>query len=102
MDKKTDNKTVIGWWKDWIKKQESDKFILNPDKTIVEDIAKGILQNEKKKGFKYCPCRLPVGKEKKDIELICPCNFKIQDTWKEKGECWCSLFIKEQKGGRKK
>jgi len=92
-----DVQTIIQFWQDWVEKQKgSDKFILNPDKQIVLDVATGILDNEKNKGFKYCPCRLPVGEKLKDLELICPCNFKIQETWKNKGECWCSLFIKEK------
>lgn len=91
---------MIGFWQDWIDKQESDKFVLNSDMQVVTDVAIGIFDNEVKKGFKYCPCRLPTGNKVKDLELICPCNFKIQDTWKDRGECWCSLFVKE-KGGIK-
>ena len=109
-----DKVALIGFWRDWTKRQgknsevggrrsevgedmaqNSDVFFLNPDSEVVQDVATGVLENEEKKGFKYCPCRLPVGDEKKDIGLVCPCNFKIQDTWKEKGECWCSLFVKD-------
>ena len=90
-----ENAVVIGWWKDWADKQGSDKFVLSSDKEIVDDVATGVLENEKTKGFKYCPCRLPTGDKKKDLELICPCNFKIQETWKDRGECWCSLFVRE-------
>lgn len=89
-----DNETVIGWWQDWVDKQESDNFVLNSNKQIVIDVATGVLSNEKKKGFKYCPCRLPVGDKEKDLGLICPCNFKIQETWRDRGDCWCSLFVK--------
>ena len=92
----TDKAKVIGWWKDLVEKQESDKFVLNPDDEVVDDVATGVLDNEEKKGFKYCPCRLPVGDKRKDLELICPCNFKIQETWKERGECWCSLFVRKK------
>jgi ferredoxin-thioredoxin reductase catalytic subunit len=45
-------------------------------------------------GLKLCPCRLRDGTRNKDLELICPCNFKIQDTWKNKDMCWCGLFFK--------
>ena len=90
-------KDVVESWKDWVNRQESDKFVLNSDEGVVEDIAVGILDNEVKKGFKYCPCRLPKGNSVEDVGLICPCNFKIQETWKEKGECWCSLFVREGK-----
>lgn len=88
-------KKIVRWWQDWIDKQGDDKFIFNSDEDVVMDVAKGVLDNERKKGFKYCPCRLPIGDVKKDLGLVCPCNFKIQKTWKEKGECWCSLFVKK-------
>lgn len=60
-------------------------------------LADGVLNNEKNHGLKYCPCRLRTKDFDKDIKLICPCNFKSQNTWKEKGECWCSLFVKKNK-----
>jgi len=84
----------ISIWKEFTERQENDKFILNPDKKAVERLAKGVLTNEKNKGLKFCPCRMISGNTVEDIRLICPCNFKIQKTWKEKGECWCSLFVK--------
>ncbi|MFT4297814.1 MAG: ferredoxin-thioredoxin reductase catalytic domain-containing protein [Candidatus Woesearchaeota archaeon] len=80
----------------WRTFTEKNDFMLNPDKARVEMLADGVLKNEKKHGFKYCPCRLSVGDFKKDISLICPCNFKAQDTWKNKGECWCSLFVRRK------
>lgn len=93
---------VIGFWNDWGDRQKSGKFILNSDKSVVDDVATGVLDNELKRGFKYCPCRVPSGDAVKDVALICPCNFKIQDSWKEKGECWCSLFVRENEREEKK
>jgi len=78
----------------WEAFAEKNDFKLNPDKEHVGFIIKGVLANEKKYGLKLCPCRLRDGTREKDLELICPCNFKIQDTWKEKGMCWCGLFVK--------
>jgi ferredoxin-thioredoxin reductase catalytic subunit len=74
---------------------EENDFKLNPDSKHVEMVADGVLKNEEKFGLKLCPCRLRDGTRKRDLELICPCNFKIQKTWKEKGECWCGLFVKK-------
>ena len=37
------------------------------------------------------------GDRQADINLVCPCNFKVQRTWKENGECWCGLFVKKVK-----
>ncbi|HLC64515.1 MAG TPA: ferredoxin-thioredoxin reductase catalytic domain-containing protein [Candidatus Nanoarchaeia archaeon] len=73
---------------------EANKFVLNPDRERVKRLARGVLSNEKNHGLKYCPCRLSTGEREKDLLLICPCNFFIQQTWKEKGECWCSLFVR--------
>ena len=85
---------VIQAWQNWVDRQKDKGFVLNSDKDVVGDIASGVLDNEIKRGFKYCPCRLPSGNAVKDVALICPCNFKIQDTWRNKGECWCSLFVR--------
>jgi ferredoxin-thioredoxin reductase catalytic subunit len=81
--------------KSWANFTENNDFVLNPDKWQVEKVADGVLENEKKFGLKLCPCRLRNGTRERDLELICPCNFKIQKTWKEKGECWCGLFVKK-------
>lgn len=80
----------------WKKFTENQEFVLNPDDKHVDAIIKGVLQNEKKYGLKLCPCRLRDGTRERDLELICPCNFKTHDTWKEKGQCWCGLFVKRE------
>jgi ferredoxin-thioredoxin reductase catalytic subunit len=68
-------------------------FTLNPDLEHVSFTIEGILRNERSKGLKYCPCRVPSGIFEADLELICPCNFKAQETWAEQGRCWCGLFV---------
>lgn len=86
----------IDIWKEWVSRQSgNEKFILNPDKEIVKKLAEGVLNNQKRKKLKFCPCRMTLEDREKDLKLVCPCNFKIQNTWKEKGECWCSLFVKK-------
>ena len=92
MSKNIDKQIQI--WKEWIDRQEKEKFKLNPNAKRVKLLAKGVLSNEKERGLKYCPCRMISGALSEDARLICPCNFKMQKTWKEKGECWCSLFVK--------
>lgn len=77
---------------DYANKQD---FILNPCEKHVDQIIDGILENEKNFGLKLCPCRLRDGSRQKDLELICPCNFKTQETWKNQGRCWCGLFVKK-------
>ena len=86
----------IKTWKEFTERQENDKFILNSDRETVERLARGVLTNEKNKGLRFCPCRMIMEDREQDKKLVCPCSFKTQKTWKEKGECWCSLFVKEK------
>ena len=86
-----DEGQVLGIWKRF---SEKGDFKLNPDGEHVAMLAKGVLHNEEKHGLRLCPCRLRDGTREADLKLICPCNFKAQDTWKEKGMCWCGLFVK--------
>ena len=74
---------------------ENNDFQLNLDKEHADTALKGVLENEEKTGFKFCPCQIQTKDFSKDIKLLCPCNFKAQKTWQEKGECWCGLFIKK-------
>ncbi len=80
--------------KAWKSFTDDSEFRLVDDEEFLGTLAKGVLNNEKNHGLKYCPCRMTTGDFKKDLKLICPCNFKIQETYGEKGECWCGLFIK--------
>jgi len=70
----------------WKKFSEDKDFKLNPDIDKVDQIAELILKNEEKTGSRLCPCQ---------INTFCPCNFKIQENWKNKGTCICGLFVKE-------
>jgi len=78
----------------WEKFTEGNDFMLNPDKKHVNIVLDGVFANKEKFGLKLCPCRLRDGTKGTDLELICPCNFKVQNTWKNKGMCWCGLFVK--------
>lgn len=71
---------------------EKNEFQVNPDRKKVNLLLEGIFNNEKNHGLKYCPCRLITKDFEEDLKLVCPCNFLIHDTYKEKGECWCGLF----------
>ena len=82
---------LIKIWENFCKKND---FKLN-NKEHVEFIAENILKIEEQTGLKLCPCRLRDGTRKTDLELICPCNFKIQTNWKKFNRCWCGLFLKD-------
>lgn len=72
----------------------SQDFKLNPNKKTVDLILKGLLFNEKKYGFRYCPCRTVTGNKKEDKKLICPCFWNKKEI-KEQGKCLCQLFVKK-------
>ena len=75
---------------------EKNEFRVNPDKERVNMLVDGIFNNEKNHGLKYCPCRLTTKDPREDLKLVCPCNFRIHDTYIEKGECWCGLFVRRK------
>jgi len=75
---------------------EGNEFRINPDRARVELLLDGIFNNERSHGLKYCPCRLMAKDFEEDLKIVCPCNFLIHETYqgKDRGECWCGLFIK--------
>jgi len=95
-----EKQALIKTWEEFVERRNKSgtiNFSLNPDKTRVEALAEGVLENEKNHGLKYCPCRMLTKRIEEDLRLICPCNFPSQKQWKEQGECWCSLFVKVKK-----
>jgi len=67
---------------------------LNPDKQIVENLAKALIAREEQFGEKYCPCRRLTNDKVKDKDIICPC-VPCMDEIKENGHCYCRLFFKK-------
>ena len=78
---------------------EKNEFQVNPDQKKVEMLLEGIFNNERNHGLKYCPCRLISKNFEEDLKLVCPCNFRIHETYKDRedGECWCGLFARREK-----
>ncbi len=87
-----DQSKVLAAWKQFSDQSATVKLTDKADE--VELLSKGVMENLKGKGQRYCPCRITTGDRVKDLNLICPCNFIRQPTYKETGECWCGLFIK--------
>lgn len=79
---------------------EKNEFQVNPDKEKVQMLIDGVFNNEQSQGLKYCPCRLTIKDFVEDLKLVCPCNFLIHETYKDKkdGECWCGLFVRRKDG----
>ena len=78
---------------------ENNEFQVNPNSEKVNMLFDGIFSCERNHGMKYCPCRLIAKDFEEDLKLVCPCNFLIHETYKDKkdGECWCGLFVRRQK-----
>ena len=72
---------------------EKNGILLNPDKIFVENLVKRLLENEKKYGKRYCPCRLVSGDAEKDKDKICPCKWSNEEI-SQQGHCLCNLFVK--------
>ncbi|NYT12119.1 MAG: hypothetical protein GKC03_06140 [Methanomassiliicoccales archaeon] len=87
----TSKEQIIDIWEEFTRGKE---YTLNKDMHVVETLASGVLENQKNHGLRFCPCRITTGDLEKDLKLVCPCNFPAQKTYKEEGECWCSLFVK--------
>ncbi|KPJ64066.1 hypothetical protein AMJ44_13455 [candidate division WOR-1 bacterium DG_54_3] len=63
---------------------EKNEFQVNPDQDKVKSLIQGVTENERNHGMKYCPCRLITKDFEEDLKLVCPCNFRIHETYKEK------------------
>lgn len=72
---------------------QKNGFKLNPNKKVVEGVIKGLLEREKKFGFRYCPCRRATGNKEEDSKIICPCSYHRQEIERD-GHCLCGLFFK--------
>jgi len=74
------------------KHAESQGFKLNPDEKVVNFIIKGLLENEARRGYRYCPCRVITGDRPKDAKIICPCVYHKGEI-RGMGHCHCGLFV---------
>lgn len=72
---------------------EKNDFKLNPDREAIERLIKGLLENEKKYGARYCPCRRVSGNREEDKPKICPCQWHKEEIERD-GHCFCGLFVK--------
>lgn len=82
--------------REWLEREaESHGYAINPDQKVVEEILTGLAVNEKRYGYKACPCRLATGKYQMDCDIICPCSYCYLDVEKN-GRCYCSLFVSDR------
>lgn len=74
------------------KDAESYGYHLNSDQDLTRDLIRGLLVNEKRYGYRACPCRLASGNKDDDIDIICPCDYRDDDI-NEYGSCYCALYV---------
>ena len=73
---------------------ESGGYHLNPDDSFARMLVEGMLKNEERYGYPSCPCRLATGEKARDLDIICPCDYRDADI-SEFGACYCSLYVRE-------
>ncbi len=73
---------------------EASGYLLNPDEEFVLDLMEGLVTNQKRYGYLACPCRLAEGVREKDLDIICPCDYRDPDIL-EHGACYCALYVSE-------
>ena len=71
---------------------EKNKWILNKDEVIFDDLIDGLVSNKKEYGYQSCPCRLASGNRDLDRDIICPCDYAPLDV-KEFKACYCNLYL---------
>lgn len=75
-------------------KEEIEKagYYANPDVEFVEMLLENINTNNERYGYPACPCRLASGEREKDLDLICPCDYRDADL-NDYGFCFCALYV---------
>lgn len=71
---------------------DASGYHLNPDREFARELVEGLLTNEERYGYWACPCRLADGDKQKDLDIICPCDYRDADLL-EWGACYCALYV---------
>ncbi len=77
------------------KDAERAGYFINPDTTFALELCESLLVNERRFGYRSCPCRLSTGKIDADRDIICPCNYRDDDV-SEFGACYCALYVSRE------
>ena len=74
---------------------DASGYHLNPLEEDTKALVKGLLINEKRYGYWACPCRMADGIMEKDLDIICPCDYRDADI-SEFGFCYCALYVSRE------
>ena len=77
-----------------LKQEAATGYYLNPDMEFTKALISGLAVNEKRYGYGSCPCRLATGDNNKDLDIICPCDYRDPDI-AQFGSCYCALYVSE-------
>lgn len=69
-------------------------YNLNPDLEFTKGLVEGLLVNQERYGYQACPCRLADGEREKDLDIICPCDYRDPDLG-DYGTCYCALYVSD-------
>lgn len=84
------------------KEAKESGYNLNPDVGFTKELVRSLLINENRYGYWACPCRLASGIKAKDLDIICPCDYRDPDL-NQFGSCFCALYVSnEVVSGKKK
>ena len=73
---------------------EDSGYHLNPDEEFTKELVEGLLVNEKRYGYWACPCRLASTVKEKDLDIICPCDYRDPDL-NDYDTCYCGLYVSQ-------
>ena len=76
------------------KEAEETGYNVSPDIDFVEMLLENIKVNMDRYGYGACPCRLASGDKEKDLDLICPCDYRDDDL-NDYGACFCALYVSQ-------
>jgi ferredoxin-thioredoxin reductase catalytic subunit len=77
------------------KEAEASGYHLNPDSDFTRELLRGLMVNQKRYGYGSCPCRLSEEDKWKDLDIICPCDYRDPDLT-EFGACYCALYVSKE------
>ncbi|MCK9582192.1 MAG: hypothetical protein M0Q46_01010 [Endomicrobiales bacterium] len=75
---------------------DAEKFgyRINSDANFAKDLVQALLINQNRYGYMSCPCRLATANKEKDLDIICPCDYRDDDI-SNYGACYCALYVSE-------
>jgi ferredoxin-thioredoxin reductase catalytic chain len=83
---------VEALWRQLDEEAEAGGYHLNPDRNLTRSLIEGLIVNERRYGYRACPCRLSFGKKEEDLDIICPCDYRDPDL-AEHDACYCALYV---------